>query len=309
MKSNVGSSGLLVADVWDVVRGQRSQQDYLLLRHRALDMTIELPMQGMGVLFRSSDGVVRRCWADGTFYERYALRTGDTLQQAPSSQVTGLGEAMKGAGRTLGQWSMATLQNGRVVSVEQQTGDEALYLLPEGFAFFGGGTRGVLVMSTKEPEAMQANALRELIGLKKVSTETLNRVEQLRREMPRGTEGVTRNNAKSSRSEELPKELLCGLTGELMRDPWIAADGVSYERSVSACPCTQISLRHALFPSRNTGVAAHHWYSWRALVLCGRCGLLSRGGTEWCGGRQSSSGLSRGGPGLQAPACPCQIPA
>lgn len=30
--------------------------------------------------------------------------------------------------------------------------------------------------------------------------------------------------------EFIPKELLCKLTGSLMRDPWIAADGCSYER-------------------------------------------------------------------------------
>ena len=230
------ASGALVADVWEVVRGAGSEQDYLLLRHRVLGMTIELPIKGVGVLFRSGDGVVRRCWADGTFYERYALRTGDVLLKAPSSQVTSVGDAVsQSSGSNLGQfgqWSMITLQGGLVVSVEQNMGEEALYLLPDGFAFFGGGTRGVLMRGAKELEVMQANALRKLIGLKKVSTETLNRVEQVRRDKPRGTEGVSRNNAKSGISDDIPKELLCGLTGELMRDPWIAADGVSYERSV-----------------------------------------------------------------------------
>jgi len=268
-KTGERSGAVLVAEVWDVVRGIGSEQDYLLLRHKQLGLTIELPMKGVGVLFRSGDGVVRRCWADGTFYERYAFRTGDALLEASSSQVIPLAEAVKVSGHKLGQWSMGTLQEGRVVSVEQKDGDEALYLTPEGFAFFGGGTRGVLIKGAKEPEVMQANALRKLIGLERLSTETLNRVEQQRRELPRGTEGVSRKNAQSGPSEEIPKELLCGeaprsasgfscppfplwltqlflfhsslrdagLTGALMRDPWIAADGVSYERSVSTCAC------------------------------------------------------------------------
>ena len=78
----------------------------------------------------------------------------------------------------------------------------------------------------------------------------------------RGARGTRRGGAGSAtlvRGQEkergehsdslVPKELLCGLTGNLMRDPWIAADGCSYERQaikqwfrVCVCLCVCVCV-------------------------------------------------------------------
>jgi len=103
--------------------------------------------------------------------------------------------------------------------------------LSDGFAFFGGGTRGVLVTGCNEPQVLVANQLRSLMGLGNVSPETALHLEQQRRKenVSRGARKDSRPSS-TSRHDDIPKELCCGLTGALMRDPWMASDGFSYER-------------------------------------------------------------------------------
>jgi hypothetical protein len=63
-----------VGDAWVMVKGPAEDQEYVLLRHACGAINIELPVAGVGVLFSTPDGLVRRCWADGTMYVCVCVR-------------------------------------------------------------------------------------------------------------------------------------------------------------------------------------------------------------------------------------------
>jgi len=209
--------GAPVGDSWEIIKGVEGDKEYALLRHTRFGIKIELPVASTGMLFSSGDGRVRRCWADGTFYERFAFRTGDMLAQAPGAQAVSLDSAAR---HDLGHWHIERHQSDTaqqphgIFKVSQSDGGDVMYLLSDGFAFFGGGTRGVLVTGCNEPQVLAANQLRSLMGLGNVSPETALHLEQQRRKenVSRGARKDSRPSS-TSRHDDIPKELCCGLTG------------------------------------------------------------------------------------------------
>jgi hypothetical protein len=224
-RAQVQSAGP-AAEMWERVKGRDGDQEYMMLRHRQTKVSVELSLTGKGVLFRSGDGMVWRCWADGTFNERFSFRTGDKLLQSPKADVLTSVLGAPGGRERDGHWSLEWQRAGGLVSVVHSDGEECVYLRADGFAFFGGGTRGVLVADGEaEPQVVQESQLREICGLARVSTETRVRIQEEKKERERSKKEIS-----TPAEQDIPKELLCGLTGALMRDPWIASDGCSYER-------------------------------------------------------------------------------
>jgi hypothetical protein len=168
------------AEAWERVKGREGDQEYMMLRHRKLGVSIELSVTGKGVLFRSSDGMVWRCWADGTFNERFSFRTGDKLMQSPKADVLSSVLGVPGGRKKDGHWAVEWQRAGGLVSIVDTDGEESLYLRADGFAFFGGGNRGVLVSADQtEPQVVQEDQLREMYGLARVSTETKVRIKEV----------------------------------------------------------------------------------------------------------------------------------
>ena len=87
--AGVGQTAGPAGELWTILQGS----SHLLLRHISLGLSIELPISGKGVLFAAADGVVKRCWADGTVYERYAFQSGDVLVKAPPTQAVLIAQA------------------------------------------------------------------------------------------------------------------------------------------------------------------------------------------------------------------------
>mmetsp|Transcript_42665 Transcript_42665/g.100269 ORF Transcript_42665/g.100269 Transcript_42665/m.100269 type:complete len:518 (-) Transcript_42665:153-1706(-) len=212
-----------IGDQWEVVMEAGSGGKYALLRHLQFKTSIELPLFGMGVLFAGgSDSVVRRCWADGTLYERFAFHTGTTLIDADEGQSVSRKLLSDPDGVTLGSWLVK--EHDEFITVKSSKHDEELVLLRDGFAFFGGGTRGVIVQGGSEPEVERTTLLRSKIGLPEADAST--------QKSGRGEAARARTQDEVGQSiDDVPVELVCPLTQAVMSDPWIASDGFSYERT------------------------------------------------------------------------------
>jgi len=226
-KSNTAASpsstSTAVGDQWELVMETgKSKPKYALLRHVQYKTSIELPLFGVGVLFSGgSDTVVRRCWADGTLYERFAFHSGTSLLEADDAGADASSisrRLLSDSSPELGAWKVSTHDHG-VITVKSSKHAEELVLLQNGFAFFGGGQRGVIVEADQDAEVQATSALRARIGLPE------------QEEVKQGSGGQRGEIAPKSQADEgIPEELICPITRSVMTDPWIAADGFSYER-------------------------------------------------------------------------------
>lgn len=152
-------------------------------------------------------------------------------QQTPFAQGLSVGSLLaqetddKGA-CLLGRWSITRGDKG-TVRVTQQTTKEQVVLMSNGIAYFGGGNRACLISDGDELKTLSADELRETLGI----------VRPEEGEMSSAAGGTREVGGGRVARIDVPEELLCPILGDLMEDPWIAADGFSYEVCTSLCLC------------------------------------------------------------------------
>jgi len=118
----------------------------------------------------------------------------------------------------------------RWVGLTQEHGLVQLYLNRDSFGVCGiNSHRGLLVADTTEPEALDMSQWRKRLHVPASSGSHPNKEDTMafNKRKRLGTLGAHEENEDA---QHLPTQLLCPLTGALMLDPWIAADGHSYEK-------------------------------------------------------------------------------
>ena len=94
---------------------------------------------------------------------------GDSLLHHPQARKLSAVLDRSGGRSIEGQWCLEQKHQG-VVSLVHTNGNDQLYLLADGFAFFGGGTRGVLVLKNDDQPQVPLSCVRPSLYLSHTST-------------------------------------------------------------------------------------------------------------------------------------------
>lgn len=156
---------------------------------------------------------IRRVWADGESYERFSFKTGSALAGHKSKAKTAASQVPV----TLGRWEVAKSKAGSIV-VQNSVSGEAVMLSEKGMVHIG-GTKTISVGGNGQWNEHVSEGGSQGARISKG------------RRGGGGGFGLKWDEAEEE-VDDIPEDLMCPLSKRPMQDPWVAADGFSYERSV-----------------------------------------------------------------------------
>mmetsp|Transcript_7554 Transcript_7554/g.11955 ORF Transcript_7554/g.11955 Transcript_7554/m.11955 type:complete len:495 (-) Transcript_7554:1815-3299(-) len=243
--------------VWQTLTGRgRMNREYTLFYHSGLGTVVEIPHGSESVMFRTNGkATIQRCWGDCNMYERFTFEADASLvEQLEAGEGSDLSQSNDGA--QLGSWSITIDKDGVLASYKG--GVFQLHLTRHGFVVIGEGSRCVKVMDGEDALILPVCNVEEEVLVGGVHEQVMedhgcNQQEDENCAVTKSAENIVR--AYTGQQPDVPKEYLCPLTGGIMADPVVAADGYSYSKEAwsefcssggSVSPVTGEPLEHQM---------------------------------------------------------------